>query len=105
MLEEQPLEFCPDISLMNKGNLFHWICQIRVTKDSPYHSPDYPGGLFVLKIEFPGEYPFKPPKLKFLRQKVFHPNVVFETGKICSGIIFTLLNIFLCCCDSLKFGA
>ena len=87
MLEEQPLVFCPDISLMNKDNLFHWICQIRVTKDSPYHSPDYPGGLFVLKIEFPGEYPFKPPKLKFLRQKVFHPNVVFETGKICSGII------------------
>jgi ubiquitin-conjugating enzyme E2 D/E len=82
MLEKQPLEFCHDIALIN-DDVFHWECQITGPQDSPYQ-----GGVFVLKLEFPAQYPFKPPKLKFLT-KVYHPSVQLESGDICQDVFGT----------------
>lgn len=46
----------------------------------------YAGGLFVLSIVFPKDYPFTPPQVKFLT-KVFHPNISHIDGSICLNIL------------------
>ena len=46
----------------------------------------YAGGTFLVDIEVPMEYPFKPPKMKF-DTKVYHPNVSSVTGAICLDIL------------------
>ena len=80
MLEKDGLEFCPNISLVN-DDIFDWECQIVGPQDSPYQ-----GGLFVLKLEFPAQYPFKAPKIKF-STKVYHPSVQLETGEVCQDVV------------------
>uniref|UniRef100_A0A915EPJ2 UBC core domain-containing protein n=1 Tax=Ditylenchus dipsaci TaxID=166011 RepID=A0A915EPJ2_9BILA len=42
---------------------------------------------FKVTVEFPPEYPFKPPVLRF-ETKIYHPNVD-ETGLVCISIIST----------------
>jgi len=48
--------------------------------DSPYT-----GGIFYLKITFPSDYPFKPPKVTFTT-KIYHPNIS-SSGSICLDIL------------------
>ena len=62
------------------NNLFHW----KGTILGPAHTP-YAGGLFHIDINFPKEYPFKPPHLKFLTQ-IYHPNIN-SRGEICLDIL------------------
>ncbi|VDN37185.1 unnamed protein product [Gongylonema pulchrum] len=45
----------------------------------------YNKGAFKIAIDFPVEYPFKPPKITFLT-KIYHPNVD-EKGQVCLPII------------------
>ena len=42
----------------------------------------YEGGVFDVDILIPTEYPFEPPKMKFIT-KIWHPNVSSQTGAIC----------------------
>ncbi|BFZ52983.1 Ubiquitin-conjugating enzyme E2 1 [Savitreella phatthalungensis] len=46
----------------------------------------YEGGTFVVDIQIPNDYPFRPPKMKF-DTKVYHPNISSQTGAICLDIL------------------
>eukprot|EP00359_Climacostomum_virens_P010760 CAMPEP_0204914798 /NCGR_PEP_ID=MMETSP1397-20131031/12692_1 /ASSEMBLY_ACC=CAM_ASM_000891 /TAXON_ID=49980 /ORGANISM="Climacostomum Climacostomum virens, Strain Stock W-24" /LENGTH=112 /DNA_ID=CAMNT_0052086535 /DNA_START=127 /DNA_END=465 /DNA_ORIENTATION=+ len=48
--------------------------------DSPFQ-----GGVFFLNIQFPTDYPFKPPKISFTT-RVYHPNIN-ANGGICLDIL------------------
>ncbi|KAG2606344.1 hypothetical protein PVAP13_4NG225500 [Panicum virgatum] len=61
-------------------DMFHWQATIMGPSDSPYF-----GGVFLVTIHFPPDYPFKPPKVAF-KTKVFHPNIN-SNGSICLDIL------------------
>ncbi|TVT97369.1 hypothetical protein EJB05_57368, partial [Eragrostis curvula] len=61
-------------------DMFHWQATIMGPSDSPFA-----GGVFLVSIHFPPDYPFKPPKVAF-KTKVFHPNIN-SNGSICLDIL------------------
>jgi ubiquitin-conjugating enzyme (huntingtin interacting protein 2) len=70
--------------------------------DTPYE-----GGIYVVEIKIPSEYPFRPPKMKF-ETKVWHPNVSSQTV---SPVYHDCLNIIMLtflqgaiCVDTLSTG-
>lgn len=63
-------------------DMFQWQATITGPEDSPYQ-----GGLFSLRIQFPTDYPFKPPKVSF-STRIYHPNIN-SNGSICLDILRT----------------
>jgi len=73
------------------------LCNVSLERD-PYNEnhlkgilkgPDdtpYAGGVFEVDIVILADYPFTPPKMKFIT-KLWHPNVSSQTGAICLDIL------------------
>jgi ubiquitin-conjugating enzyme (huntingtin interacting protein 2) len=60
-------------------NLQHLIGCVPGPKDTPYE-----GGVFRVDIQLDAQYPFAPPKMRFMT-RVWHPNVSSANGAICLG--------------------
>ena len=59
-------------------DIYHW--NVVFVGPEACQSP-YEGGRWTVEITFPPEYPWKPPKVKFIT-KIFHPNIS-DTGEVC----------------------
>jgi ubiquitin-conjugating enzyme E2 D/E len=82
-------------------DLFHWQATLMGPQDSPYQ-----GGVFLVQIYFPPDYPFRPPKVQF-QTKVYHPNIN-NNGSICLDILkeqwspaLTIAKVLLSICSLL----
>jgi len=55
--------------------------QLKGTIQGPAGTP-YEGGVFEIDIQIGKQYPFEPPKMKYIT-KIWHPNISSQTGAIC----------------------
>ncbi|CDI85656.1 ubiquitin-conjugating enzyme e2, putative [Eimeria praecox] len=81
---DHPAGFSAKYAPMADGSvgqdIMKWICKIPGKKGSLWE-----GGEYCLTMEFPEEYPSKPPKCKFT-PVLFHPNV-YPSGTVCLSIL------------------
>lgn len=61
-------------------DLQHLVGTVPGPRDTPYD-----GGFFRVDIQLGSQYPFAPPKMRFLT-RVWHPNVSSANGAICLGV-------------------
>ena len=65
---------------INEEDVYLWEGVLFGPEDSPYA-----GGVFNVHIQFPSDYPFKPPRITF-QTKIYHPNIN-KDGFICLDIL------------------
>ncbi|KAF7586610.1 hypothetical protein BBP40_008617 [Aspergillus hancockii] len=70
------------VELANESDLYQWRVYMEGPEGSPYHN-----GKFLVKLNLPTEYPFKPPSVSF-GTKIYHPNVSNDDkGSMCLGML------------------
>lgn len=101
-LENNPAPLCHAEPKNSDGNLTHWIGWI----DGPDETP-FAGGRFELTIDFPSDFPFKPPRIRFT-SPIFHPNISVK-GEICLDIlqgewspVLTIRSLLISLCSLLS---
>ena len=77
-LSENPVDNCSAGPMGDK--LDEWEAVIAGPKDTPYEN-----GVFKLSMVFTKDYPFKPPKVKFITP-IYHCNID-RNGNICLSIL------------------
>jgi ubiquitin-conjugating enzyme E2 D/E len=78
-LSEKPIPWAT--TALVDDNLHKWRCTIEGPPNTPYEK-----GIFTIELDIPPEYPFKPPKVKFVT-KTYHPNILQKDGSICAQIL------------------
>jgi ubiquitin-conjugating enzyme E2 Z len=71
---------------IDESNIQHINAMIIGPPDTPYAN-----GFYLFSIDFPNDYPFSPPKVKFLTYEAgirFNPNL-YTNGKVCLSILGT----------------
>lgn len=61
-------------------DLYHWTGILFGPSNTPYAD-----GIFKVDIIIPSDYPFQPPKVKFMT-RIFHPNID-SNGNVCLDIL------------------
>lgn len=65
----------------SESDIRHLKGTIRGASGTPYEN-----GVFEIDIVIPTQYPFEPPRMKFIT-KIWHPNISSQTGAICLDIL------------------
>ena len=89
------------ITQNNILNYYNWRAIITGPEGTPYHN-----GIWTLNIQFPPNYPFKPPYI-FFKTPIYHPNISSK-GEICLDILkekwspaLTISKVLLSICSLL----
>ena len=102
-LDDMQKNDIPNLSLGPvNDNLYEWEAIILGPISTPYE-----GGVFILNISIPSNYPFKPPIVIF-KTRIYHPNIN-SAGSICLDILknkwtpaLTISKILLSICSLLS---
>lgn len=78
-LKKKPVEGF-SAGLVNDDDVYKWEVLIIGPPDTPFE-----GGFFKASLDFPKEYPHRPPKMRFLTE-IWHPNIDKE-GNVCISIL------------------
>lgn len=80
-LQECKRDTSSGVQVLVGEDLHHFEGVIRGPEGTPYE-----GGVYRIDIQIPADYPFAPPKMRFIT-KIWHPNISSQTGAICLDIL------------------